>query len=91
MTVAAVESEADASAAGMALLFSAGTFLFVSTHIMNDSNKHSHGDSSSDISLSDETCTAAGKSGRRARMLLFISGMAIPLVLSHLMAGHHGH
>ena len=86
--------------AGMALLFSAGTFLFVSTHVMSTMESGKRTNASSVVA----TC-APGSASRlhfsehgqaptmktRTRIGLFVAGMLTPLVLSALFGHHHGH
>lgn len=69
--------------AGMALLFSAGTFLFVATHVMAEMDSPSpSGDHESNHPQSN---------GKKVRITYFLLGMLAPLVLSALLGHHHGH
>lgn len=70
--------------AGMALLFSAGTFLFVSTHVMADMD-------TPPTSHSTDSEVPHDKVSKRARISYFLVGMLTPLLLSMLMGHHHGH
>jgi hypothetical protein len=69
-------------AAGIALLFSAGTFLFVSTHVMADMESSSH--------PTDPDIIPQDRMTKRARISYFLVGMMTPLLLSALMGHHHG-
>lgn len=71
--------------AGMALLFSAGTFLFVSTHVMADI------DATSNVSSHDGESPTETPSSKRSRIVYFVLGMMTPLLLSMLLGHHHGH
>ena len=87
--------------AGIALLFSAGTFLFVSTHVMVDmegamSQQTSSPPSTHAVSGAStisgevlESMPFAGRISKRSRVLLFLAGMATPVLLSVVIGGHH--
>jgi len=83
---------------GMALLFSAGTFLFVASHLVSELNDEplcGSEPSHQDLSLGDEEHLhfnlASRRSLRRRRVVVFVAGMLTPLVLSSTFGGHHHH
>lgn len=83
--------------AGMALLFSAGTFLFVSTHVMAGMESPSSGTTPQSAQnghhlreeLPELPDSPQIKSSRR--ITLFLAGMLTPFVLSIAMGHRHGH
>lgn len=82
----------------MALLFSAGTFLFVASHLVTDMNEAATNTSdagSTAVLDGDENgydfLESQRKLLRRQRTLSFVAGMATPLVLNTLFGGHHHH
>lgn len=81
----------------MALLFSGGTFLFVSTHVMagmeNPSSASALSTSQNGHHFREEMPEPIDpppmKSSRR--IALFLCGMLTPLVLNIVMGHHHDH
>jgi hypothetical protein len=73
----------------MALLFSAGTFLFVSTHVMAEIEASSSSGSHSLPTSLDDPAHISAKYRKRAKMAAFVMGMMVPLLLSTLLGHHH--
>ncbi|CAD6576125.1 MAG: hypothetical protein CYPHOPRED_005878 [Cyphobasidiales sp. Tagirdzhanova-0007] len=75
---------------GMALLFSAGTFLFVSTHVMADIEASNQSAVHLPITSGEEAWSLRANQ-RRTKIGLFLAGMATPLLMTIILGGHHGH
>jgi solute carrier family 39 (zinc transporter), member 9 len=76
------------NATGLAMLFSAGTFLYVATvHVLPELTQRSHSHTHQPLSTSENGGTAShGKTLRLRELFFLVVGTLLPLMLA---VGHH--